>query len=67
MGLATTPGMSMDSLNPPDNWMPPKSVLNQMVSLINLQIEYLLSVGKHKAALPNFLARGCLKNEMMVF
>jgi hypothetical protein len=51
----------MDSLNNPDKWLPPRTVLTKMASLIDLKIEYLLSVGQHDACLPNFLARGCLK------
>ena len=57
------PGLS-NSWNNPDKWLPPAPVLSKMASLVDLQIEYLLSVGVHSAKQPDFLARGCLAKTM---
>jgi hypothetical protein len=45
----------------PQLWMPPQSVLQRVAKLITLQIEYLLTIGKPDADLPQFLSSGCLK------
>ncbi|CAC5423937.1 unnamed protein product [Mytilus coruscus] len=42
-------------------WMPPSSVLDKLVLQIGCQVDYLMTVGKSNAVLPNFLERGCLR------
>ena len=46
---------------PAQRWMPPESALEHLAELVQLQIEYLKSLGNPKAFLPNFLAKSCLK------
>ncbi len=57
--ISVNPGMSK-LINSPNRWMPPASALIRIGHLINLQVQYLLSAGKHEAHLPNFLASDCL-------
>ncbi len=57
------PGFN-SALYPPDRWVPPASALRKMASLIDLQVEYLLTAGDHSATLPNFLDRGCLRKTL---
>lgn len=52
------------TLTDPRKWLPPRSALKKMAGLIQLQIDYLDTVGYHKAQLPDFISKGCLiKNE----
>ncbi|CAC5357204.1 unnamed protein product [Mytilus coruscus] len=41
--------------------LPPKSCLERMAELVNLQIEFLETTGDSTAKLPNFLEKDCLK------
>ena len=51
------PGKEMRN---PKSWMPPKSALEKMAKLVECQLQYLTTVWKHDADLPNFLEKGCL-------
>ncbi len=51
------------TLSKPQKWMPPNSALDSIASLIDLQIEYLYTAGCHSAKLPNFILKGCLKED----
>ena len=49
---------------PPQQWMPPKTALQQLCKVTQCQIDYLLTSWNHGADLPNFLDSGCLiKND----
>ena len=50
----------LDHLTDPPKWMPPRSAIQRLAELIQLQIDYLLTTGKHDAKLPEFLAKNCL-------
>ena len=52
---------STEKLRNPQLWLPPRTVLDRLADVIMLQIDYLLTVGKEDAVLPNFLAKGCLE------
>ena len=41
-------------------WLPPKSAIEKLSDLVQLQIKYLETAGIHDAPLPNFLNCGCL-------
>ena len=45
----------------PRKWLPPKSAINRLGELVQLQIDYLQSAGIHEAENPNFLASNTLK------
>ena len=45
----------------PKLWLPPESVIRRLSELIQLQIEYLLTVGSHGSLQPDFLSKNCLK------
>ena len=50
--------------NDPQRWLPPETAVCRLAQLVELQIKYLGSVGRHDATLPNFLEKQCLrKNE----
>lgn len=49
------------ALRNPQLWMPPRSAIDQLADIVNLQILYLLTAGDHAAPLPDFLAYSCLK------
>ena len=51
------PGKEMRN---PKSWMPPQSPLEQMSKLVECQLQYLITVWKHDAELPDFLEKGCL-------
>ena len=57
-GSRTVPG-SLQHRNPV-SWMPLVSVLENVASLVNSQIEYLLTAWYPDAKLPNFIANGCI-------
>ena len=42
-------------------WLPPKSAINRLGELVQLQIDYLQRAGIHEAENPNFLASNTLK------
>ena len=54
---------SSEKLRNPQLWLPPRTVLDRLADVIMLQIDYLLTVGKEDAVLPNFLAKGCLEKK----
>ena len=45
----------------PQLWMPPASAMVKVADLVDLQIKYLMTAGKHDAPLPNFMSSGCLR------
>ena len=45
----------------PKLWLPPESVIRRLAELIQLQIDYLLTVGSHASPQPKFLSKNCLK------
>ena len=45
----------------PKRWLPPESAVLRLAELIQLQIDYLLTVGFHEKELPDFLSKNCLK------
>ncbi|CAC5385478.1 unnamed protein product [Mytilus coruscus] len=47
-------------LKHPQNWMPPKSALQQFGKLVQCQLDYFGTIGSHDASLPNFISEGCL-------
>ena len=50
--------------NNPQRWLPPETAIHRLAQLVELQIDYLDTVGRHEATLPNFLDKQCLrKNE----
>ena len=50
-------------ISEPQKWMPPEASLERLIQLINLQMEYLHSAGKHSSHLPNFLQYECLSKD----
>ena len=44
----------------PQSWMPPENALKKLCQLTQCQVDYLMTAGNHSAALPDFVARGCL-------
>ena len=50
-------------ISEPQKWMPPEASLERLIQLINLQMEYLHSAGKHSSHLPNFLHYECLSKD----
>ena len=48
-------------LNLPHSWLPPESVMRAIAQLVQLQIDYFSTLGKHDADLPNFSTASCLK------
>jgi hypothetical protein len=57
--VSKAPG-EMNKFKHPQKWMPPKSALESMAQLIQLQISYLEMAGEASAILPDFLASDCL-------
>ena len=51
----------LDKVTDPRKWLPPKTALESMCQLLQLQIEYLLTAGTASAFLPDFLTTDCLK------
>ena len=47
--------------NDPRKWLPPKTAINRLGELIQLQIDYLQNAGIHGAENPNFLLSNTLK------
>ena len=47
--------------NDPRKWLPPKSAINRLGELIQLQVDYLQNAGIHGAENPNFLLSNTLK------
>lgn len=45
----------------PKRWLPPESAVLRLAELIQLQVDYLLTVGFHEKELPDFLSKNCLK------
>ena len=45
----------------PEQWLPPENVMRRVANLIQFQIEYLQTLGKHDADMPNFTSKPCLK------
>ena len=45
----------------PKLWLPPESVIRRLGELIQLQVDYLLTVGSHESLQPEFLSKNCLK------
>ena len=45
----------------PQSWMPPENALKKLCQLTQCQVDYLMTAGDHSAALPDCVARGCLK------
>ncbi|CAC5398138.1 unnamed protein product [Mytilus coruscus] len=44
----------------PQNWMPPKTALQQLGKLVQCKLDYFETIGRHDASLPNFISKGCL-------
>ena len=44
----------------PRKWLPPKSAMERLCDIVQLQMEYLETAGIHDKPLPNFLESGCL-------
>ena len=44
----------------PKLWLPPESVIRRLAELIQLQIDYLVTVGSHASPQPKFLSKNCL-------
>ena len=42
-------------------WLPPESVIRRVAELVQLQVDYLLTVGSHEKPQPDFLSKNCLK------
>ena len=47
--------------NDPRKWLPPESAINRLGELVQLQIHYMETVGKHDAVNPDFLKYSCLQ------
>ena len=47
----------------PALWLPPKSALEKVASLIDCQIQYMFTLWDHAAMLPDILGSGCLKKQ----
>ena len=45
----------------PRKWLPPKSVIERLANMVQMQIDYLQTAGGHEHKLPNFLSRDCLR------
>ena len=45
----------------PQRWLPPETAVRRLAQLLELQIEYLDTVGNHGATLPDFLKKQCLR------
>lgn len=46
--------------NDPRRWLPPESAIHKLGELLELQIRYLETAGRHDAHMPNFLDSSCL-------
>ena len=46
---------------PARNWLPPRSVLVKCATLLQCNVDYMLTAGYHSAESPQFLNYGCLK------
>ena len=57
--------MSSDAMNSqyrnPQQWLPPDSAIQAFAQLVDLQIEYLDTVGNPEACLPNFVSKSVLR------
>ena len=44
----------------PQQWLPPESVMRRVANLVQFQIDYFDTLGKHDADMPDFASRPCL-------
>jgi len=58
---AAKPGQ-LDKLKNSQKWLPPKTALEKVAQLVQLQINYLETAGDESATLPNFQAAECLRH-----